>query len=331
MSVIERDLPLPADWPPPFGGVTSGAAAGMLAHVTGKRHLAELDAFFAGVPFFSALDETARLQLATQFEPVHVAAGEVIIAQGEKGDGLFLVVSGRLRVSVTVRGTERVLHDLGRGSTVGEIALLSDRPRSATVRAVRDSDLLLLRAPAFRCLAERSPAVLAAMARLLIDRLLAVDRPQEAPPARHVIAVAAAGKSADAVTMVAERLAAQLSRAGSAFYVDSGVVARHLGPGAAQREPEDPGRAELIGWLHAVERSNHYVIYQSDADDTAWTRFCLSQSDLVLLAAAANDDPSSGPVEARALATHSLRCELVLMEPGKPSRTARWLKHRPVA
>jgi len=197
----------------------------MLAHVSGKRYPAELDAFLASVPFFSALDETARLQLATQFEPVHVAAGEVIMAQGEMGDGLFLVVSGRLRVSVTARGTERVLHDLGRGSTVGEIALLSDRPRSATVRAVRDSDLLLLRAPAFRSLAERSPAVLAAMAQLLIDRLLAVDRPQEASPARHAIAVAAAGKSVNAATMVAERLAAQLARAGSAFYMDSGVVA----------------------------------------------------------------------------------------------------------
>ena len=165
-------------WPPPFGGVTSGAATGMLAHVTGKYHPAELDAFLATVPFFAALDETARRQLATQFEPVHVAAGEVIIAQGEMGDGLFLVVSGRLRVSVAAGGTERSLHDLGRGSTVGEIALLSDRPRSATVRTVRDSELLLLRAPAFRSLAERSPAVLAAMARLLIDRLLAVDRPQ---------------------------------------------------------------------------------------------------------------------------------------------------------
>jgi CRP-like cAMP-binding protein len=246
------------------------------------------------------------------------------------GDGLFLVVSGRLRVSVMARGTERVLHDLGRGSTVGEIALLSDRPRSATVRAARDSDLLLLRAPAFRSLVERSPAVLAAMARLLIDRLLAVDRPQEAPPARHASAIAAAGKGADAATMVAERLAAQLARTRPAFRMDSGAVERHLGPGAAQRKPGDPGRAELIGWLHAVERSNHYVVYQTDADDTAWTRLCLSQSDVVLLAAA-NDDASPGPVEARALATDSLRCELVLVEPGKPSATARWLKHRPVA
>ena len=54
--------------------------------------------------------------------------------------------------------------------------------------------------------------------------------------------------------MVAGQLAAQLARAGSVFRVDADVVARQLGPGAAQRGPGDPGRAELIGWLHAVER-----------------------------------------------------------------------------
>src|SRR5262249_60169870 len=127
------------------------------------------------------------------------------------------------------------------------------------------------RAPRLRSRPWGTPAGLAARARWLLARLLGGARPQEAPPPRHAIAVAAAGKSADAAAVVAERLAAQLARTGSAFYVDSGVVARHLGPGAAQREPEDPGRAELIGWLHAVERGNHYVVYQTDADDTAWT------------------------------------------------------------
>ena len=151
----------------------------MLADMTGQHSLLGLAAFLGGIPFFAALDETARIQLAGQFEPVRAADGEVIITEGEVGDGLFVVVSGRLRVSVTARGAERVLHDLGRGSIVGEIALLSNRPRSATVRAVRDSDLLLLRVAAFRSLVERNPEVLGEMARLLVDRLLAVDRPRE--------------------------------------------------------------------------------------------------------------------------------------------------------
>jgi NTE family protein len=303
----------------------------MLADMTGQHSLLGLAAFLGGIPFFAALDETARIQLAGQFEPVRAADGEVIITEGEAGDGLFVVVSGRLRVSVTARGAERVLHDLGRGSIVGEIALLSNRPRSATVRAVRDSDLLLLRVAAFRSLVERNPEVLGEMARLLVDRLLAVDRPREPLAVGRAITVAAAGTSAGAATLVAERLTVQLSRAGPVFFVNADVVARHLGSGAAQRGPNDPGRAELTGWLHAVERSNNYVLYQADAEDTAWSRLCISQSDVALLVAAASEDPSPGPVENRALATGSLRCELVLVHPGTPAATARWLQNRAVA
>ena len=306
--------------------------------MSGQQRLEELNAFLLGIPMFAALDETTRLELAEQLEPVHMAAGDMVLRQGDPGDGLFLVVSGRLRVFVVADGAERVLHDLGRGAIVGEIALLSKRPRSATVRAVRDSDLLLLRVSAFDALVERSPVLLAEMARLLIDRLLArdrqvaIERPQAAPPpAVRTIAVAAAGQNAAAAALVADQLAAKLARAGSVFRVGTDVVARHLGPGAAQRGPGDTGRAELARWLHAVEGGHDYVIYSTDEEDTAWSRLCLSQADVVLLAAFAGDDPSVGAVEARALATGSLRCELVLLNPDRPSAAGRWLRGRPVA
>ena len=305
----------------------------------------ELHTFLADIPFFAALDEATRLELAGQLESVHVAAGQVIFRQGDAGDGLYLVVSGRLRVSVAGDipgdGPERMLYDLGRGAIVGEMALLTDRPRAATVSAVRDSDLLLLRVSSFTSLLERSPALVTGMIRLLVDRLLAVDqllvvdRPRVPAPGGRTIAVAAAGRSvgpgARAAALVAGQLAAQLARTGSVFRVDADVVARQLGPNAAQRSPGEGGRAELIGWLHAVERSHDRVIYQPDPDDTAWSRLCLSQSDVVLLAASSTDDPSIGAVEARALASGSLRCELALLHPGEPSATARWLTGRPVA
>jgi predicted acylesterase/phospholipase RssA/CRP-like cAMP-binding protein len=305
--------------------------------VSGQPDLPELNAFLADIPFFASLDESTRLELAGQLEPVHAAAGEVIFRQGDAGDGLFLVVSGRLRVSVAADGPDRMLYDLGRGAIVGEMALLTDRPRAATVQAARDSDLLQLRVSSFTSLAERSPALVAGMIRLIVDRLLTVDKLLIAAgvtpprPGARTFAVASAGPNTGAAAMVAERLAAQLARAGSVFRVDADVVTRHLGPGAAQRGPGEPGRAELTRWLHAVERDHDRVIYQPDADDTAWSRLCLSQSDVVLLVASAGDDPSIGAVEARALATGLLRCELVLLHPAQPSGTARWLKDRPVA
>jgi predicted acylesterase/phospholipase RssA/CRP-like cAMP-binding protein len=314
-----------------------------------------LNAFLAGIGLFASLDEATRLELAGELEPVDVAAGQVIFRQGDAGEGLFVVVSGRLRVSVAADGPERVLYDLGRGAIVGEMALVTDRPRAATVHAVRDSDLLLLRVSSFKSLLERNPALASGVMRLLGDRLLAVDRlltaerPQAPPPGGRTIAVACAGRGTRAAATVAGQLAARLAQTGSVFLVDADVVARQLGPEAPQRGPGDPGRAELIGWLHAIERAHDRVIYQPDADDTAWSRLCLSQSDVVLLVAAAGDDPSLGPVEARALATSSLRCELALLhdrydshnsheshagrpeQTGPPGQTAGWLEHRPVA
>jgi predicted acylesterase/phospholipase RssA/CRP-like cAMP-binding protein len=299
--------------------------------MTGRDGPPDLEAFLAGVPLFASLDERIRRQLAGQLEPVHAAAGDVIIAEGEPGDGLFVVASGRVQVSVAAGGTDRVLHELGRGAVVGEIALLSDRPRSATVQAVRDSDLLLLRVSSFNSLVARSPAVLGEMARLLVERLLAVDRPRPRLTGGRAIAVIPAGRNPGPAAMVADRLSAQLARAGPVFLLDSDVVAGHLGPGASQRGPGDPGRAELTGWLHAVERGNDRVIYRPDPEDTPWSRLCLSQSDVVLLAAAAEDGPSPGAVAARALAAGSLRCELALLHNAKPSDTTTWLDRMPVA
>ncbi len=299
--------------------------------MTGQHPARELGEFLAGIPLFAPLDEMTRLQLAEQLEPVHVAAGDVVMTQDDPGDGLYLLLSGRLRVSVATGGTERVLHDLARGSVVGEIALVSNRPRSATVRAVRDSDLLLLRVSSFDALVERIPTLLGQMARLLVDRLLAVDRPQLPPAGRRTIAIAPAGRSTGPAVRVAEELTGRLARTGSVFRLDADVVGRHLGPEAAQRGPDHSGRNELTGWLHSVERGNDYVVYQTDAEDTAWSRLCLSQSDVTLLTADAGGDPRLGAVETRALATHWLRCELVLVHPSQPSATSRWLECRAVA
>ena len=299
--------------------------------MSGTDRTQELGAFLAGIPFFASFDQSTLVWLARQLEPVHAQAGDTVIAEGDPGDGLYVLLSGRLRVSVTAApsGEERVLHDLGRGAVIGEIALLSDRPRSATVRAVRDSDLLLLRTASFKALIEQNPGFLAQVARLLIERLLAVDRPQ--PHAgNRAIAVVPAGPDPTRATAIADALAEQLERAGTTARLDSAEVDRRLGPGAAERGPDHPRRHEVTGWLDTVERGHDHVVYLTDPDDTEWSRLCLSQSDVVLLAGGGTD-PRLGAVEARALAATWLRCELVLTHRSRPGGTARWLAERPVA
>jgi MFS family permease len=86
------------------------------------------------VPAFAELPMTAIERLATGLDPVTAPAGASLMVQGEPGDRFIVIASGE--VDVLVDG--RLIHRLGAGSGVGEIALLRRSPRSATVVAVSD-------------------------------------------------------------------------------------------------------------------------------------------------------------------------------------------------
>ena len=70
--------------------------------MSGTDRAHELGAFLAGIPFFASFDEGTLVWLARQFEPVHAQAGDAIIAEGDPGDGLYVLLSGR-RGSVSAR------------------------------------------------------------------------------------------------------------------------------------------------------------------------------------------------------------------------------------
>src|SRR4029078_6741752 len=92
--------------------------------------------------------------------------------EGDAGDALYVVVSGRLSVVVgTTPHDERSIAEIGRGETVGEMALLTGAPRSATVRALRDSVLLRLSKASLDALIERHPKATMALARVIVKRL----------------------------------------------------------------------------------------------------------------------------------------------------------------
>jgi MFS family permease len=91
------------------------------------------------LPLFAPLPPQALERLARSLEPVHVVAGEVLFHAGDEGDRFYVIESGELAIELAT-GTKTE----GPGGWVGEIALLRDVPRTATVRAVTDADLLAL-------------------------------------------------------------------------------------------------------------------------------------------------------------------------------------------
>jgi MFS family permease len=92
------------------------------------------------IPIFSPLSPAVLEGLAARLEPVHVAAGEEIVRQGDPGDRFYIVTAGEVKVAID--GQPQATQ--GPGEHFGEIALLRDVPRTATVTARTDADLFAL-------------------------------------------------------------------------------------------------------------------------------------------------------------------------------------------
>jgi MFS family permease len=106
---------------------------------TAPSHERELE-LLRSVPMFAPLSPPVLEHLASRLVPVHARAGEVVVRKGEPGDRFYIVADGETEIAVD-DGGRRVE---GRGSYFGEIALLRDVPRTATVSARTDAELYAL-------------------------------------------------------------------------------------------------------------------------------------------------------------------------------------------
>ena len=105
-------------------------------------------ALLGGTSLFRGLDAAGLARLAAAAETRRHRRGEVLCREGDSGDELFVVVSGRVKVVVTsTRGDEMLLATLGPGEVFGELAVVDGGPRSATVTATETSTVTRLARP----------------------------------------------------------------------------------------------------------------------------------------------------------------------------------------
>jgi CRP/FNR family cyclic AMP-dependent transcriptional regulator len=104
-------------------------------------------------PFFAGLSRGELIALAKATEDMEVEAGKTLTREGESGREFFVIVEGR--VAVTKDGDE--IRTLGPGDFFGEIALLEDRPRTATVTAQSPLRFFVLTRQSFRSLLAHQP------------------------------------------------------------------------------------------------------------------------------------------------------------------------------
>lgn len=127
-----------------------------------------------GIPLFSGLDKRQLLRLGQLTDEVDVADGRTLMRQGERGDELFVVIEGNLRVE---RDGDVIAHR-GAGEFLGEIALVDEGPRSATVIAEGPARLLVVGHRAFHTLMEEFPQIQLVVLRELARRVRHLDPDQ---------------------------------------------------------------------------------------------------------------------------------------------------------
>jgi CRP-like cAMP-binding protein len=132
--------------------------------------------FLSTVPLLSALDADELTRFAELTRERTYPKGSVILFEDDPGDSLFVVREGRVKVVLIGEdGREVILGVLGVGEYFGELSLIDDRPRSAHVIAMEDSNLLVLRREDFRKRVESSPSVAWSLLTELSRRLRRAD------------------------------------------------------------------------------------------------------------------------------------------------------------
>jgi len=130
----------------------------------------------AHVELFSSLDKRELQTLAKSSQERTYSAGTKLFSQGDSGSGLYILKNGKVSITQTSgQGAEKEINTAGAGETLGEMALLDDQPRSATVTAVEDVTALLLPVWEFRGVIKAHPDIALKLLASLSRRLRKVQ------------------------------------------------------------------------------------------------------------------------------------------------------------
>jgi uncharacterized membrane protein len=128
------------------------------------------------VPLFASLDNESARELRDLLTISDVSAGSDLFKHGDKGDAMYLIETGRVRIHVEdSTGQDVTLIELGGGDFFGEMAILDGKPRSADATVIETARLAILDRDDFITFVRRNPDVSLAMLSAITDRLRQTD------------------------------------------------------------------------------------------------------------------------------------------------------------
>lgn len=240
-----------------------------------EGELAELLAVHFGI-----VDEATLIATSSLVRWEHLSQGELLMREGDPSDSMFFVVRGRLSAAIhdPITGTQLDIGEIGRGETVGEIGLLASTPRTATVRATRNTVLARLDRAGFLAMIEKHPKVAIHIALKAHSRGRASDQEKTTTVLSVIFA-----DGIDREWLLGG-MEAELSRHGVTTRLSKDVVEQELGsPGIADSNRGEVGDVRVSRLVHERELESDHLIIDASDDVGAWSRRALGMSDRVLI------------------------------------------------
>jgi NTE family protein len=282
-------LVTPHDEPP-------GPELPSLAESTGERAAVApqtVAEFLRKVPVFSGLSLEMLEQIGELASTVSLRPGEWLFREGEAADGVYVLRIGHLEV-LKEGPPPQTLNTLTRGAVVGELALLSDSLRSASIRALRQTDVLKLDKADFHSLLRSQPDLALSLTRVLSTQLQAS---RAIPVVRRARPVTIALRSLGAGVPLLD-LADELSRAMTAWGKVAILYPEEEAGASSDGAARDDAFSRFAPLVERCELDHDHVIMVSGPGESrsAWDDFCISRADRVL-AVVAEPRNAEGEVE----------------------------------
>ena len=131
------------------------------------------------IPFFAGLSAPDLMNIMSVTQTRKIEKGVNLFNQGDKSDGLYVLLSGKLQVYIQsgfIGGTNKVLATLNPGQYVGEFGLIDGETRSASVSVVEGGEILFLPALAFGIILDQQPHIADAVCGFLCDRIMSLPK-----------------------------------------------------------------------------------------------------------------------------------------------------------
>ncbi|MES2321694.1 MAG: cyclic nucleotide-binding and patatin-like phospholipase domain-containing protein [Pseudomonadota bacterium] len=265
---------------------------------------------------FGTLEHAVLVDLAHALTFEQVAGGEQVYREGAPSDSMLFVVSGNLRVSRRdAQGELSLYNEVRPGQSVGEVGLILQQPRTADVTAVRDSTLAMLRRGSYEALLLRHPLQMNKVFVQVVYDFLRHTAPLAERQYAQSFAIVPLHPDAGG-DAVADALATAFSALGRVHRLRPPLFGEDIVAGGEQ--------------LDELESAHEFLVYQTDADASSWTRCAFRQADQIIFVARAGASRDLGEAETCLTGEPGFnmkRKHLVLLHPSdspKPVEVAQW-------